>query len=166
MHSTAASNCHDGDVPSLVETADGWTLGQGNRHVTQLQLDFRFGLLLDDGSLIILNGPFILHSEDSRTLVDGEPGEAFSPALSLLHRDLVEAIAHTDGRLSLTFSDGVRLEAMPDDHYENWEAHLSDGAQLIGVPGGGVTVFPPNASTSLDGRANKWSGTDESSSTT
>lgn len=123
--------------------AEGWSLLREPRRIDQVQLDFRFGLVLDDGTLIVIEGPFAATIDGAVVAVDPETLEGVSAALAVLHRHVSVVRASRSGALRIELSDGGLIEVAPSDAYENWQVILSDGSQLVGLPGGDVAIFPP-----------------------
>ncbi len=55
-----ACSMHSADVPDTIrEDTDGWSLVRHPLRIDQIQLDFRFSLMLEDGTLIIIESPFV-----------------------------------------------------------------------------------------------------------
>lgn len=128
----------------IAENAEGWSLVREQRRIDQIQLDHRFGLLLDDGTLIVIESPFVATVDGVATEVIPETLEHVEPALAVLHRELSELHAFRSGALRIVLVDGGLIEVPPDDGYENWQVILSDGSQFVGLPDGEVATFPPN----------------------
>ena len=128
---------------AIVEDANGWSLVREERRIDQIQLDFRFGLVLDDGTLIVIESPFVATIDGVATEVVPETLQRVEPALAVLHRQLSQVRAFRSGALQIVLTDGGRIEVPPGDGYENWDVILPDGSQFIGLPDGDVATFPP-----------------------
>lgn len=55
----------------------------------------------------------------------------------------ISTIAVADGRLALTFANGVTLTVDPDDDHESWQISSDDGLLIVCAPGGDLTVWYP-----------------------
>ena len=111
--------------------------------MSQLRVDFALTLLLDDDSVIRIEAPFDLKSpDDSFRLPLGKPHEV-SPALPLLHQAIALARIERVGSLRLEFEDGWTIDVPPDSEYESWQVTVATAGMWVGLPGGGVAVFPP-----------------------
>ena len=130
-------------MPDMAPAADGdaWSLEGGVRHITQLQLDRRFGLLLDD-NLVVIGVPFVMQLDGASFEVDPAAGVGVARAVGVLHRRVDGGRASRAGDLDLVF-EGGRLHVAPHAEFESWEVVLSDGAIWVALPGGGVSSFPP-----------------------
>ena len=88
---SSAHTGHSARVPDvIVDDADGWCLVHEERRIDQIQLDFRFGLVLDDGTLIVIECPFVATIDGVATEVAPETLQGVEPALAVLHRQLSE----------------------------------------------------------------------------
>ena len=123
--------------------ADEWSLLPESARVDQVQVDFRFGLVLDNQMLIVIEGPFIATPYGVAVPVTPETLEGVGAALAVIHREVSGLRAHRSGSLRVELSDGGLIEVGPGDAYESWQVVLPDGSQLIGLPGGDVATFPP-----------------------
>ena len=65
--------------------------------------------------------------------------EGLAPALKLFRQKCTAASGDDEGRLSLSFADGSRLEAEPHPDAEAWEI---PELGLIALPGGGLSLTP------------------------
>jgi hypothetical protein len=104
---------------AVVEDADGWSLISQERRIDQIQLDFRFGLMLDDGTLIVIESPFVVSIDGVVTNAVPETLEHVGPALAFLHHDVSNVHALRSGALHIVLSDGARIDVSPGDGYEN-----------------------------------------------
>jgi hypothetical protein len=122
--------------------AESWPLVRDSRRVDQVQVDFRFSLVLDDGTLVVVESPFVATIDGVRFSVTPETLEGVGNALVVLHRDLSDLRAFRRGGLRIALADGGLIEVSPGDAYESWQVILPDGSQFIGLPGGAVGTFP------------------------
>ena len=138
-------------VASIAEDDDGWSFLFDEGLVTQLQIDYRFTLLLDGGVLITLDEPFFLANSSAQALVP--PGDAVwevAAALPLFNQSVSRVMARRSGDLQIVFTNGWRIDVPVEasGSYENWQITLPDGRMWIGLPGGGVSEHPPERSDS------------------
>ena len=123
-------------------TSDGWTFRFREPGVAQLQIDFRFSLLVGDGALIVIEEPFVLRHDETEVLVPpGGDGSEVGAALPLFGQEITAATASSSGELHIQFGNGATASVPVNPAYENWQIVLSDGQQWIGLPGGGVTYI-------------------------
>ena len=127
----------------IVEDAEGWSLVDDQRRIDTIQLDFRFSLVLDDGTLVVIESPFTATVDGKSIDVAPETLEGVGSVLGVLHRNLASVRALRTGALHIELSDGGRGVVPPSEDYENWQVILPDGTQFIGLPGGGVAILPP-----------------------
>lgn len=100
--------------------------------------------MLDDGTLIVIESPFVATIDSIATEVVPETLEHVTPALAVLHQDVTLLQAQRSGALLIVIADRGKIEVAPGDGYENWNVILPDGSQIIGLPDGDVTIFAPN----------------------
>jgi hypothetical protein len=128
---------------SLAGDAGGWSLLRDTRRIDQVQVDFRFSLVMDDGTYMVIESPFTATIDGVEIAVTPETLDGVGAALAVLHRDVSGLRASRSGALRVELADGGLIEVPPNDAYENWQVILPDGRQLIGLPGGDVATFPP-----------------------
>jgi hypothetical protein len=128
---------------AIVESADGWLLVGEACRVDQIQVDYRFALVLVGGTVLTVEQPFDLLLDGVVTRVDPETLDGVGGALGVLHREVGAVRARRSGGLTVELVDGGRLDVAPDDRFESWQVNCSDGHLLVGLPGGDVAVFPP-----------------------
>jgi hypothetical protein len=126
-----------------VEDNDGWTFNLKESLVTQLKVDYRFTLLLENGVEIVIEEPFVLRDARGRaTVPPGEKAYEVQAALPLFNQRVMQMRAFLDGTLRVAFDGGSEIEVPSSAAYENWQVVFPDGRTWVGIPGGGVTVFP------------------------
>ncbi|MEZ5216367.1 MAG: DUF6188 family protein [Ilumatobacteraceae bacterium] len=125
------------------DDADAWSLLGNPRRIDQIQVDFRFGLMLDDGTLVIIESPFTATIDGRAVAVAPETLEGVGAVMAVLHRTVTAVRAMRSGALRVELSDGGLIEVAPGDAYENWQVLMPDGSQLVGLPAGDVAAFPP-----------------------
>ncbi len=130
-------------LDTIREDADGWTLFRHPLRIDQIQLDFRFSLMLEDGTLIIIESPFVATIDGVAATVTPETLQHVEHALAVLHGHVAELRASRSGALRVALTDSGSIEVPPGDGYENWNVILPDGSQFIGLPDGDVATFGP-----------------------
>jgi hypothetical protein len=130
-------------VVNVQEDETGWTFPFAGEGIAQLGVDYRLTLHLGSGPHIVLEGPFVLSGQGQSLTIDPSDVSRVAPALRLLHQIVRQATALRSGVLVISLHDGSTVEAPTHDHFENWQVTLVDGTQFVGLPGGGVTIFPP-----------------------
>jgi len=90
-----------------------------------------------------INTPFKL--KDSEDIADytAERLSEIGGALRLFDAVVVDAKAFKNGRLEMTFSNGIIVFVDPDTRFEPWEAvgNGEDGMRIIAMPGGELVVW-------------------------
>lgn len=132
------------DATGLYDEHGHWVLPVAGGEVTQVRVDFAFGLMIEAWLSIRIEGRFSL--ERGGMVHEYDPADTASLGpLVVLHKSVVsEALARKDGRLTIRFADGTILIVPPGDQYE---AFVIDGAlppiqrkfTLVSLPGGGLT---------------------------
>ena len=125
---------------------DAWILPCEGLRVSQIRVDYAFGLQLaedqeratDEPWRFRINTAFTYASPTWREEVldpEGPPG-SLGPALSVRHQTLVEARMWPDGRLVLRFHRGDVISVAADAQHEAWEASggASDDPILLVSP--------------------------------
>ena len=136
---------HHALVPdmSAVEDEDGWCFAFVEDLVTQLRVDHRFTLLLENGIEIVVEEPFTLRGPSGfETVPPGEAVYEVQAALPLFNQRVTEMRASRVGALRVAFDGGYEIEAAPNPAYESWQVAFPDGRMWVGAPGGDVVVFP------------------------
>lgn len=93
--------------------------------------------------LVRIEGPFILSDSMGDIPLDGsaQQTQTLGPALRLVGRVVRSAIAGKDGRLTIVFSDGIRLVVPPSEEYEPWELVGDRGFRMVSAPGGELYIW-------------------------
>jgi hypothetical protein len=129
----------------LAEEADRWVLPVGYAVVTQLRIDFAFGITVAERLDIRIEGRFRVEGPDGATTFDPEQPGAVGPLADLHQAKVVEAVVYKDGGLALAFDDGRRLLAGPDEKYEAFTVNGAFPDQtpftIVSLPGGGLAEF-------------------------
>ena len=128
---------------------DAWVLPCEGLRVSQIRVDYAFGLELAEDQERATEEPwrFRINTEftyasptgiEAKLDPEGPPG-ALGPALSVRHQTLTRARLWPDGRLLLEFAAGDVITVAAHDRYEAWEA---DGG---GPPGERIILISPIA---------------------
>jgi len=124
---------------------DGWILSFDDGFVQLIQIDFRLGLLLSDGSgkaQIHIETPCLLKVADSEILLTPSKASSLGPILSLFNSRIINVMVNNTGCLMVRFGDGQILEVPPDKSYESWQINMpSIGSMMVCSPGGKVSLF-------------------------
>lgn len=126
---------------NFARDGDAWVLPCEGLRVSQIRVDYAFGLELAEDQERATDEPwrFRINTEftyASRTWIEekldpeGPPG-ALGPALSVRHQTLTRARLWPDGRLLLEFAGGDVITVAAHDRYEAWEAHGGSSAEPI-----------------------------------
>jgi hypothetical protein len=135
-------------VGELVEAADRWLVPMAGLTVTQCRLDYAFSVVVADepaGSFEVrIEQPFTVASRGDELTIDpeGDPVQ-MAPALRVLRQEVEQAIAFKDGRLELTFGDGVLLRVPVGEDYEAWKIVGPAGLRIVSLPGGELAIWSP-----------------------
>jgi hypothetical protein len=128
----------------IMETNDGWILSMDQGRVLRIEIDFRLGLLLGDGSeAVTLHIEVPCQFNDGGVDVELRPGEpsSLNPILPFFYAEVDSVTIQKTGRLSVEFRGGQRLHVDPNDAYEAWEIGWQDHFLMVCTPGGDVSVF-------------------------
>jgi hypothetical protein len=129
-----------------------WELPIVGGSVTQVRIDFAFGLVIhgparDDVSCEVrISSPFCYESGGASGTVDPEQTERLAPLL-VLHDAIVVAASATDsGHLELRFERGRTISVPPDPNYEAWYLSVTNRTTkrttaLVSLPGSGTATF-------------------------
>ena len=127
------------------EEADRWVLPTGDGVVTQLQIDFAFGLTIEQWLHIRIEEPFVVQTGANRIECDPETSASITPLVDLHQAVVNEAAAYKDGSLTVAFADGRVIRVAPGEHYEAFSVTGSwagaDTFRLISLPGGGLAEW-------------------------
>jgi hypothetical protein len=109
-------------LPSLVERDDRWILPFRGLMVTQVQVDYAFGLVLDDKGAVRVSNTATLGWVN----VGAKPeihelnpeNQDVASGLVLVGATVLSAVAFKSGGLCIVFDDGHLLKVAPDPQYE------------------------------------------------
>ncbi len=133
----------------VTETEAGSTFRVGDGSIIQLQIDHRVTLLLGGGTRIVLEAAFVLTRPDgtSERVPPGEVSHEVAAALPLFNGVVAQVHADRAGGLRVELVDGRVLVVEPDPQWESWQLAAPDGEEWVGLPGGGVSWYPPGVTT-------------------
>lgn len=137
----AAGTLPDGRSPAA-ESSDGWSFTLADERIERVHVDQRVTFELRDGTKVVVATPFGLMLDGASTTVDPEMTAALGPVLGILRHTVHRIDIFGDGVLTVDLGHGARIDVPADPAYENWELILPDGTLYVGLPGGGVAVFP------------------------
>ena len=129
---------------TIEERGREWVVQFDEPLVTQLRVDYQFGLLLEGGPVISIAEPFQLTVSGVSSVVP--PGDAVfqvDAALPLFNQKVNVLRASESGELRVDFDSGDVLIVPVNEGYENWTVSWPDGEVWVGLPGGGIEQFPP-----------------------
>lgn len=132
-------------VPVLVEHDDRWILPFRGLTVTQIQIDFAFGLNLDGQGAVRIShtatlGWVNIAERPDRVALEPERQDV-AAGLELFNTQVLSAVAFKSGALRLVFSTGRKLTVNPDPDYEGWTAAGPGGMLIVSLPGGDLAVW-------------------------
>ncbi|WP_203694382.1 DUF6188 family protein [Catellatospora coxensis] len=133
-------------VPALTEHDDRWVLPFRGLTVTQIQIDFAFGLNLDDqGAVRISNtatlGWVNIAAHPDKVVLEPERQDV-AAGLQLFNTQVTSAVAFKSGALRIVFANGRKLTVDPDSDYEAWTATGPNRMLIVSLPGGDLAVWP------------------------
>jgi hypothetical protein len=113
----------------LTEYTDRRVWDLGGHEVTYLHIDYRFAFdcwWCEDGEdtnlHVTIEQPFVLRTSDAEQQCIPERVATLCVALDILHKPVVTLAAYRDGRLLVTFVDGMELLVGKSWQYESWDA--------------------------------------------
>jgi Family of unknown function (DUF6188) len=134
------------DPPSaLTEHDDRWILPFRGLTVTQIQVDFRFGLNLEGVAEVHINSTATLGwvnraARPDELELDPESQDV-AAGLALFNTEVKSAVAFKSGGLRMVFGDGYLLRVRPDPRYEAWTANGPNGMLIVSLPSGDLAVW-------------------------
>lgn len=132
-------------LPTLTEHDDRWVLPFRGLLVTQVQVDFAFGLDLDGKAAIRIANTVTLGWAEAgtrRDIVTLDPErQDVAEGLTLFNTEVLSAVAFKSGVLRVVFNSGRLLKVDPDPQYEAWTATGPDGMLIVSLPGGDLAVW-------------------------
>jgi hypothetical protein len=134
------------DEAGLTEARGKWVLPIGEGKVTQLRIDHAFTLLVDSWIEIRIETPFTYGPEDDVQRFEPSDAPNLAPLLWLHQATITSAEIRKDGRLTLAFAGGAKLEVLPDERYEAFTVAgslppIRRGFNFVAIPGGGLAKF-------------------------
>jgi hypothetical protein len=128
-----------------IKAEDRWLLPLAVGVVTQLQIDFAFGLNVDAGLQFRIEGPFTVERQGDVAHYDPQRVGAVGPLTDLHQAVMTEAAVLLDGGLRLSFADGRTLTVPPSEEFEAFSVTGpgagSDAFRFVSLPGGGLAEW-------------------------
>jgi hypothetical protein len=115
--------------------------------VTQVRFDFAVSIHTLHGAVIRAQNDFLVsHPGDEPVFVAiDDLDTAARPMMRMFGQVLESAEANDDGSLALMFTSGARIDVAPSALFEPWSVNTPSGGLLVGLPGGGATVYNADA---------------------
>jgi len=133
----------------LTELDDRWILPFRGLTVTQVVVDFEFGLVLGGEARVSIAGTANLgwaaRGVKPDTVELHPERQHVAAAQALFSTTVLSAVAFKSGMLRLVFDDGHLLSVAPDPAHEAWTANGPDGLLLVCMPGGSLAVWRPQS---------------------
>lgn len=134
----------------ILERSGELPLPLGECVVARCLVDWRITVELHSAReqfTLTLDAPFTVATPGGDRLVL-HPGEDHvgMGTRGILHRCVVAATAQENGRLDMTFSDGVTLQVDPHPTLQAWVLTGSGGLVIAATPGSGLLVRLPDSS--------------------
>jgi hypothetical protein len=130
----------------VTRSEDRWVV-MGLLEVQQLSIDYAFTLALAGDLDVRIEQNFTLVSRDGSERVlspEGDP-EAMAPVLAVSRSTVSEIVAFDDGRLEISFIDGMRILVPMCEDYEAWTLVGADGLRIVSLTAGeGLAVWTPD----------------------
>jgi hypothetical protein len=140
------------DVNGLVSSRGRWIFPVDGGEVTQVRIDYAFGLVIetyDDrraSTHVRISSAFDFETAGRTLRIDPERTAEMAPLLSLHKAIVEEAFAIKDGHLVIGLGSAGVIRVAPDDKYEAWAVSghmppIERKFNVIGLPSGGVAVM-------------------------
>jgi hypothetical protein len=130
---------------TLTEHDDRWILPFRGLTVTQVQVDFAFGLVLNELCAVKISNTATLgwvNVADKPEIVALDPErQDVAAGLVLFNAEVLSAVAFKSGTLRIAFGDGHLLKVKSDPDYEAWTATGPDGMLIVSLPGSDLAVW-------------------------
>jgi hypothetical protein len=130
---------------SPVKRADRWLIPLDEGVVTQIQIDFALGLIVDQSLHFRIEQPFVVEHRHGRDHYDPERAGSVGPLADLHQAVMTEAAVLLDGGLQLSFADGRVLTVVASSSYEAFSVTGPgsgvDAFRFVSLPGGGLAEW-------------------------
>ncbi|MEV6849556.1 DUF6188 family protein [Actinoplanes sp. NPDC051411] len=130
---------------ALTEHDDRWILPFRGLTVSQIQVDFAFGLVFDDLCAVRISNTATLGwvnvAEKPEKIVLDPGRQDVAAALVLFNAEVKSAVAFKSGALRIVFGDGHLLQVKSDPDCEAWTVTGPDGMLMVSLPGSGLAVW-------------------------
>jgi hypothetical protein len=130
---------------TLTELDDRWILPFRGLVVTQIQVDFAFGLTLENRGAVRIESTAVLSwaaaGANPEKIVLEPSRQEIAAGLALFNTTVLSAVAFKPGGLQIAFSNGRLLRVDPDPNYEAWTANGPGGMLFVAMPGGDLAIW-------------------------
>ena len=129
------------------ESIEGWQFETIDCRMQLIQIDFRLGLLISDGTSDIwvrIETAARIVSGTNATLFDPATIQSLVPILDFFNAKVRGVNIDKTGRLEVRFEDGRLIEVQPDRSFEAWQVEYAckgEKLMLVCAPGSEVVVF-------------------------
>lgn len=130
----------------IVEQCDRYVLQLDGATVDRCYVDHAFGLVIlvaGQAVEVRIEGEFQLFRGSVELRLSASRARELGVALELFAQAIGEIVARKDGCLEVDFMDGSRISVAPDTDFEAWQVAGPGGLLLVGLPGGGVSIWTP-----------------------
>jgi Family of unknown function (DUF6188) len=132
----------ENDRAGLTERRGFWVLPVAGAVVTQVQIDYAFGLDIDTVHVRI-ECPFAVEQAGETSVFDPNEWATLGPLVRLHQATIKSGSVRKDGILRLEFTDGTTITCEPHDQYEAFKVSgrlppVQRRFELIALPGGGL----------------------------
>lgn len=136
---------------ALIEQVDRWILPLDGRVVVEVLLEYTVLLRFDDGSVVVIEAPFVLRKNGQEHLIDPE-GDVIELIRLRPFADAVvaEATALKTGALRLDLIGGTVVEVSVLDGYESWTFSGRNNLLVVATPGGELAIWPASVGVTHD----------------
>ena len=110
--------------------------------ISEITIGYEGILTTNLGSSIRIEGDFYLVESQDELENTKKSGEDNFALLEKLRGAVIDEVTiDKTGQLLMSFSDGKRLIAVPDRHYESWEINFPNREKYICMPGGEIAIW-------------------------
>jgi hypothetical protein len=109
---------------------------------------FDYGCVLEitwkDISITIrIEGDILFTSGGETKTLLGDAHISLAYILAVLEQRIDFVKIFNDGKLTLTFSNDITLNILPNDSYETWQITSDNGLRIVCMPGGELAIWTP-----------------------
>lgn len=113
------------------------------QELSRIYVDHAVGLqfFVEQATTVRIETPFKILDGPRELQVIVAQSSTLVHVLNLLHEQLLDANAQSDGTLRLVFANGVVIVVPPDPNYEAWTLEGPAGYLVVCRPGGELAVW-------------------------